>query len=104
MDINNFKKAGKDQTSEVEVAATILAKSGKKVKIMGIIRDLPLEPAAVEHFAQHKSEYVWRTKPIQNVREDVDGLYCAVWLTDKFDYIPVLYMTEQVMESILEIK
>lgn len=90
-----------NREAEIAVITKRLENSGKPVKIMGTVTKLPLCKEAMEHFAQHKEEYVWRAEPIKGVRQDVDGLYVAIWLTDKYDHIPVLYASEEVMRYIL---
>lgn len=86
---------------EIAVITKRLEASGKPVKIMGTVTKLPLCQEAMAHFAQHKNEYVWRAEPIKGMRQDIDGMHVAIWLTDKYDHIPVLYASEEVMRYIL---
>lgn len=81
--------------------AKTLKSGGKPSRIMGAIRTLPLCEDAIKHFAIHRSEYVWRTEPLERIREDFDGLYSAIWLTDKYDHVPVLLVSEVVMKFIM---
>ena len=104
IDVSKLSKTDRDYVTDIEIRANRLADSGKPSKIMGKVLTLPLCQEAIDHFAKHKHEYVWRAEPISGARADIDGLYAGLWLTDKFDHIPILLASEQVMKHILGIK
>lgn len=82
----------------------MLADSGKPSRIMGKVTTLPLCQEAIDHFAKHKHEYVWRAEPISGTNSHIDGLYAGMWMTDNFDHIPIILTSEEVMLHILGLK
>lgn len=36
-----------------------------------------------------------------NTGTKIDGLYASIWVTDKYDHVPVVYISKQVMDHIL---
>jgi hypothetical protein len=104
MNVNKLNKASEEEIDRVRNKAIALEKSGKPYKIMGKVTELPLCKEAIEHFDKHRHEYIWTAQPILGLLDDIDGLYYGIWLTDDFDHIPVILMSEEVMKSILNIQ
>lgn len=101
MDTSNLKKADKEWVDQIETAATSLANSGKPSRIVGIIRKLPISAIDAKHFEDHKAEFIWKSEPVSGVREDINGLYAGMWLTDAYDHIPMVFVSAEVLHSLL---
>ena len=101
METSNLKKADPELVNKLKSSTDAIAKSGKQTKVVGVIRNLPLSAIDAKHFEDHKSEFVWRSDPVGGVREDINGLYAGIWITDKYDHIPMVFVSAEVLHAIL---